>query len=85
MIATPSSLYALMSKYRIRFNKGRGHPGRGTEEHVWRVLQGNTEWLARHVIIEVPSRSEQEGPDWNIVCEGQMLFFSDTDTVVITP
>jgi hypothetical protein len=50
---------------------------------VWRVLQGNTEWLARHVIIEVPSRSEQEGSDWNIVCEGNMLFFNDTDTVVI--
>lgn len=70
-------------KYRIRFNKSRGQPGRGTEAHVWRVLQGNTERLARHVIIKVPSRSEQEGPDWNIVCEGHMIFFSDTDTVVI--
>ena len=71
-------------KYRIRFNKSRGQVGRGTEDHVWRVLQGNTEWLARHVIIEVPSRSEQEGLDWNIVCEGRMIFFKDTDTVVIT-
>jgi len=51
---------------------------------VCAVIQGNTEWLARYVIIEVPSRSEQEGPDWNIVCSGEMLFFSDTDTVVIT-
>jgi hypothetical protein len=75
--------HALMPKYRIRFNKSRGQPSRGTEEHVWRVLQGNTEWLARHVIIEVPSRSEQEGPDWNIVCEGTMVFFPDTDTAVI--
>lgn len=73
-----------MCKYRIRFNKGRGHPNRGTKDHVWRVLQGDTEWLARHVIIEVPTRSEQEGPDWNIVCNGKMLFFSDTDTAVIT-
>tara|TARA_R110002020_G_scaffold1604_2_gene7237 strand:+ start:4530 stop:4754 length:225 start_codon:yes stop_codon:yes gene_type:complete len=72
-----------MFKYRIRFNQSRGQEGRGTEEHVWRVLQGNTEWLARHVIIEVPSRSEQEGQQWNIVCEGTMLFFEDTDTVVI--
>ncbi len=71
-------------KYRIRFNKSRGQAGRGTEDHVWRVLQDNTEWLARHVIIEVPSRSEQEGLDWNIVCEGRMIFFKDTDTVVIT-
>jgi|TARA_R110000765_G_scaffold103675_4_gene193220 hypothetical protein len=73
-----------MLKYRIRFNKSRGMEGRGTQEHVWRVLQGNTEWLARHVIIEVPSWSEQEGSDWNIVCEGNMLFFNDTDTAVIT-
>ena len=72
-------------KYRIRFNKARGHLGRGTKEHVWRVFQGDAEWLARHVIIEVPSRSEQEGPDWNIVCDGSMQFFDDTDTVVITP
>lgn len=72
-------------KYRIRFNLSRGQPGRGTEEHVWRVLQGNTEWLARHVIIEVPSRSEQEGSNWNIVCDGTMRFFNDTDTAVITP
>jgi hypothetical protein len=72
-----------MPKYRIRFNKAKGQPGRGTEEHAWRVLQDNTEWLARNVIIKVPSRSEQEGPDWNIVCEGEMLFFDDTDTVVI--
>ena len=69
-------------KYRIRFNKSRGLEGRGTKQHVWKVFQGNTEWLARHVIIEVPSRSEQEGLDWNIVCEGRMLFFEDTDTAV---
>lgn len=81
---TLSFPYALMLKYRIRFNKSRGQPGRGTEEHVWRVLQGDTERLAKHVIIEVPSHSEQEGPDWNIVCEGKIMFFNDTDTVVIT-
>ena len=84
LIATLNSRRDPMLKYRIRFNKSRGQPGRGTEEHVWRVLQGDTEWLARHVIIEVPSRSEQEGPDWNMVCEGNMLFFKDTDTAVIT-
>lgn len=50
---------------------------------MWRVLEGNSEWLARHVVIDVPSYSEQEGTDWNIVCEGTMLFFDDTDTVVI--
>ncbi len=69
-------------KYRIRFNKSRGLEGRGTKEHVWRVFQGNTEWLARHVKFDVTSWSEQEGPDWNIVCEGKMIFFNDTDTAV---
>jgi hypothetical protein len=77
------TLSAMVYKYRIRFNKSRGNPGRGTMEHVWRVFEGETEYLAKHVIIQVPSRSEQEGPDWNIVCEGNLLFFKDTDTVVI--
>ena len=70
-------------KYRIRFNKSRGQPGIGTNEHVWRVLQDSQEWLARHVILEVPSHSEQEELDWNIVCEGRLIFFTDTDTAVI--
>jgi len=39
-------------KYRIRFNKSRGQPGRGGMDHVWRVFQGNTEWLAKHVIFK---------------------------------
>jgi hypothetical protein len=71
-------------KYRIRYNHSRGQPGRGTEEHVWRVFQGDTEWLARHVIIEVRSYSEKEGVNWNIVCEGSLGFFDDTDTIVIS-
>ena len=72
-----------MPKYRVRFNKSRGQPGRGTKDHVWRVLQGNDEWLAKQIIIQAPSRGEQEGQDWNIVCEGTLLFFADTDTALI--
>jgi hypothetical protein len=74
-----------MNKYLIRFNKSRGQPGRGSEEHVWRVFENGRELLARHVRIQVPSWSEAGGPDWNIACVGNMLFFADTDTVVITP
>ena len=74
-----------MNKYLIRFNKSRGQPGRGTEEHVWRVFENGTERLAKHVRIQVPSWSESDGPDWNIACQGNMLFFNDTDTAVITP
>lgn len=72
-----------MNKYLIRFNKSKGQPGRGSEEHVWRVFENGREILARHVRIQVPSWSEADGPDWNIACTGTMLFFNDTDTVVI--
>jgi hypothetical protein len=72
-----------MNKYLIRFNKNRGQPGRGSEEHVWRVFENGQEYLARHVQIQVPSWSEADGPDWNIACVGKMLFFNDTDTAVI--
>ena len=72
-----------MNKYLIRFNKSRGQPGRGSEEHVWRVFENGHEILAKHVRIQVSSWSEADGPDWNIACHGAMLFFEDTDTVVI--
>ena len=72
-----------MNKYLIRFNKSRGQPNRGSEEHVWRVFENGKEHLARHVRIQVPSWSEADGPDWNIACAGVMLFYPDTDTAVI--
>lgn len=72
-----------MNQYLIRFNKTRGQPGRGSEEHAWRVFENGHEILARHVRIQVPSWSETDGVDWNIACRGTMLFFGDTDTVVI--
>lgn len=75
-----------MNVYKIRFNKTRGQPDRGTIQHVWRVFDQDREYLARYVNLQVPSWSEidQNGQDYNIVCRGQMLWFSDTDTVVIT-
>ena len=74
-----------MNKYAIRFNKSRGQPGRGSVDHVWRVFENGREILARHVRIEVPSWTEldENGVDWNIACKGKMVFFDDTDTVVI--
>ncbi len=74
-----------MNKYSIRFNKSRGQPGRGTLLHVWRVFENNNEMLAKHVKINVKSWSEidENGQDYNIVCYGQMLWYDDTDTVVI--
>jgi hypothetical protein len=73
-----------MSHYLIRFNKSAGQPGRGSPEHIWRVFEDGNEYLARHVRILVPCWSEQSGPDWNMACNGRMIFYTDTDTVVIT-
>lgn len=63
-----------MNKYRIRFNKSRGQPGRGTIDHVWRVFEGSKEYLFKHINITVPVRSEKEelSEDWNIVCMGYL-------------
>ncbi|UOF78431.1 hypothetical protein [Caudoviricetes sp.] len=72
-------------KFRIRFNKTRGNPGRGTKDHVWRVFAGKKEYLAKHVVINVPCRSEKEccSEDWNIVCNGEMQIDRETSTITI--
>lgn len=73
-------------RYRIRFNKSRGQPGRGTPEHVWRVFdETGKEWLCKHVVISTTSRSEKEtnSEDWNIVCVGRMLIDRETSTIEI--
>ena len=70
-------------KYAIRFNKTRGQPGRGSLDHVWRVFEDGKEYLFKHVQINVPSHSEQEGGDWNIVCQGVMVIDRATSTAVI--
>ena len=74
-----------MLKYTIRFNKSRGQPGRGSMLHVWRVFENGREILAKNVRIEVRSWTELDanGQDYNIACRGRMMFFDDTDTVVI--
>ena len=74
-----------MNEYKIRFNKARGQPNRGSINHVWRVFENNNEILAKHVKILVPSWSEidENGHDYNIVCRGRLLWYNDTDTAVI--
>lgn len=61
-----------MNKYHIRFNKARGQPGRGTFNHVWRVFENGVEHLVKGLDIQVPTKSEQTGDDWNISCFGFM-------------
>jgi len=74
-----------MNKYRIRFNKSRGQEGRGTVDHVWRVFEGDKEYLVKHFKLNVPSESEveQNGMDWNVVCYGVLTLDRDTSTAII--
>lgn len=74
-----------MNKYSIRFNKTRGHEGRGTLDHVWRVFEGEKEYLFKHLDIQVPVKSEKEEltEDWNIVCKGVLTIDRDTSTAII--
>lgn len=67
-----------MNKYLIRFNKSRGQPGRGSLEHAWRVFEnGDHEFIAMDVQVNVPSWSETDGVDWNIACMGFMQIVND--------
>jgi hypothetical protein len=74
-----------MNKYRIRFNKSRGQAGRGTADHVWRVFDGNKEYLFKNFKLNVASESEKEanGEDWNVVCYGIMTIDRETSTAII--
>lgn len=76
-----------MNKYSIRFNKTRGQPGRGTPDHVWRVFEGDKEYLFKNLNITVPVRSEKDanGADYNIVCYGALSIDKDTSTANIQP
>ena len=74
-----------MNKYLIRFNKSRGQEGRGSEAHVWRVFENGVEYLAKDVMINVPSWGETDGPDWNIACRGVMQKVDVADLIIINP
>jgi hypothetical protein len=78
-----------MNKYRIRFNKSRGQPGRGTADHVWRVFEetssGDKEYLFKNFILHVPSNSEKQSgsEDWNVCCYGTLEIDRETSTATI--
>ena len=74
-----------MNTYRIRFNKSRGQPGRGTPEHVWRVFENDKEYLFKNFKLNVPSESQKEinSEDWNVVCQGFMSIDKETSTATI--
>ena len=72
-----------MAKCIIRFNKTRGQPNRGTEEHVWRVFVDKKEYIVKNVQINVPSYGAKTGLDWSICCEGTLHLDRDTSTAII--
>ena len=74
-------------KIKIRFNKTRGEPGRGSRDHVWRVFAGEKEYICKRVNINVPSWGEKEenSEDWNIVCDGNPVVTRHFSLVTIEP
>ena len=72
--------------YRIRFNKTRGNPGRGTVDHVWRVFdETGKETIVKHIELHGVTRGAKDpsGVDWNMVCEGEMSLDRNTSTATI--
>lgn len=74
-----------MAKICIRFNKSRGLPGRGSEDHVWRVFEDEKEYLVKNVEVNVPSKGEKTGQDWSICCEGTLSLDRATSTAIVEP
>ena len=72
-----------MSMIKIRFNKTKGMEGRGTPDHVWRVFEGDKEYLFKNVQINVNSWGEKTGEDWSIVCKGLLNIDRETSTAII--
>lgn len=72
-----------MARICIRFNKSRGLPGRGTEDHVWRVFEDGKEFVVKNVQIGVPSWGEKTGLDWSICCEGTLRLDRATSTAIV--
>lgn len=72
-----------MSNIVVRFNKSRGMDGRGTPDHVWRVFEGDKEYVFKNVKINVNSWGEKTGEDWSIVCKGLLAIDRETSTAII--
>ncbi len=73
-------------RYRIRFNKSAGQPGRGTELHKWRVFDDDDkEFICKHVKIHTVSYTavDSNGKDWNIVTSGDMQIDRENSTITI--
>ena len=73
-------------KFRIRYNKSAGQPGRGTDLHKWRVFDDdNKEFICKHVKINTVSHTaiDPNCKDWNIVTFGDMQIDRENSTITI--
>jgi hypothetical protein len=73
-------------KYRIRFNKSAGQPGRGTVDHKWRVFdETGKEWVCKSVRLQVNAWTEIDpnGVDWNMVAHGEIKIDRETSMISI--
>ena len=54
-------------------------------DHVWRVFEGEKEYLVKHFKVEVPTYSEKEenSEDWNLCCDGILQLDRETSTAAI--
>jgi hypothetical protein len=54
-------------------------------DHCWRVFENGKEYLFKHFVLNVPSRSEKaaDSEDWNVVCQSVMTIDRETSTAVI--
>jgi hypothetical protein len=74
-------------KFRIRYNKSAGEPGRGTTDHKWRVFdETGKEWICKSVWLLTTSHTEADpnGHDWNLVTKGVMHINRADSTITIT-
>jgi hypothetical protein len=55
-------------------------------DHVWRVFEGEKEFLFKNLDISVPVKSEKDpnGNDYNITCMGFLKADRETSTAIIT-
>jgi hypothetical protein len=72
-----------MNRYRIRFNRTHGQPGRGSVDHVWRVFENDQEYIVKNIRMNVSSYGEKEDENWNIVCYGFKTIDHETSTITI--
>ena len=52
-------------------------------DHVWRIFEGDKEYLFKHFAINVPCTSERTGTDWNVSCNGVLAIDKATSTATI--